>query len=317
MTINNYIFELSNEVIRKKVSYKNRYGIQIAADLYVPHDFDENTKYPAILIGPPYGGVKEQGPGIYGNEMAQRGFVALAFDPSYNGFSGGEQRHLSSPDLFVEDFHAGVDFLGTRQFVDREKIAVIGICGSGAFALSAAQVDTRIKAVVTTSMVDMSTALQYGMNGGYSNEEWQEMLKPINEQRYVDFQNNQQELAPRSHMLQLDENKDPMSREFAQFYATSRGYHPNSICTFTLTSNMSFMNFSLLGNIKRIAPRPIMLVVGENALSRMFSDTVYALVDEAKEMVVVPECNHIDLYDRIDKIPFAKIEAFITDSFKG
>ena len=149
-----YIFELDENVTRTSVSYKNRFGITIAADLYLPKDLDESVEHPAIIVGAPYGGVKEQGPGIYAQNMALRGFVALTFDPSFNGYSGGEPRHLSSPDIFVEDFSAAVDYLGTRPFVDRERIGVIGMCGSGALSLSAAQVDPRIKAVAPVVMYD-------------------------------------------------------------------------------------------------------------------------------------------------------------------
>lgn len=145
----NYIFDLDENVTRTPVSYKNRYGIDIAADLYTPKGFDATAEHPALIIGAPYGGVKEQSPGLYAQILAQRGFAVLTFDPSFNGYSGGEPRHLSSPDFFVEDFHASVDYLGTRAFVDRAKIGAIGICGSGGFALSAAQVDPRIKAIAT------------------------------------------------------------------------------------------------------------------------------------------------------------------------
>src|SRR5215211_2501587 len=157
----NYIFDLDENVTRTPVSYENRFGITIAADLYRPKEFDESREHAAVIVGAPYGGVKEQGPGIYAQNIALRGFVALGFDPSFNGYSGGEPRHLSSPDIFVEDFSAAVDYLGTRPFVDRERIGVIGMCGSG-FALSAAQVDRRIKAVATVSMYDISRAQTCG-----------------------------------------------------------------------------------------------------------------------------------------------------------
>ncbi|CAK7038496.1 alpha/beta hydrolase [Tissierella sp.] len=159
--IGNYIFELSDKVTRKSVFYKNRYGITISADLYIEKDFNENKKYPVVIVGAPYGGVKEQGSGIYAQNMAERGFAALAFDPSFNGYSGGEPKHVSSPDFFVEDFSAAVDYIGTRTFVDRNKIGAIGICGSGGFALSAAQVDRRIKAIVTCRECYAVTALWF------------------------------------------------------------------------------------------------------------------------------------------------------------
>ena len=176
----NYIFELSDKVTRRSVSYKNRFGITIAADLYLSKDFDESKEHAAIIVGAPYGGVKEQGPGIYAQNMVERGFVALTFDPSYNGYSSGEPRHLSSPELFVEDFSAAVDYVGTRPFVDKGKIGVIGICGSGGFAISAAQVDRRIKAIATVSMYDISRVASKGFMDSLTREEWDGMLDVIN-----------------------------------------------------------------------------------------------------------------------------------------
>jgi uncharacterized protein len=263
--MDNYIFELSDKVTRKSISYKNRYGIMISADLYIAKDFDENKKYPAVIVGAPYGGVKEQGPGIYAQNMAERGFVALTFDPSFNGYSGGEPRHISSPDFFVEDFSAAVDYIGTRSFVDRNKIGAIGICGSGGFALSAAQVDRRIKAVATVSMYDISRVVSKGFMDSLTNNERNAMLVVLNEQRYADFEQNAPVLSQRGAPIGFADTTDPIGREFGEFYSTPRGYHPNSITQFTLTSNMSFMNFPLLANIKTISPRPILFIIGENA----------------------------------------------------
>ena len=218
--MDNYIFELNENVTRTSVQYKNRYGITLSGDLYRAKDLDEGKKHPAVLIGAPYGGVKEQGPGVWANELAQGGFVALTFDPSYNGSSGGTQRHISSPDLFVEDFHAGIDFLGTRPFVDREGIGAVGICGSGGFAVSAASVDPRIKAVVTASFFDMSRVTQKGFGEGLTDEEWYAMITPLAEQRYVDFEETHQALGPRANILQVTDAKDPLGKEFAEFYNT-------------------------------------------------------------------------------------------------
>ncbi|MGG7059120.1 alpha/beta hydrolase [Clostridium tertium] len=314
--MDNYIFELNETVERKNVSYKNRYGIELAGDLYISKSLNKEEKHPALVIGAPYGGVKEQGPGVWANELAQRGFVVLTFDPSYNGYSQGGKMHLSSPDIFSEDFSAGVDFLGTRNFVDREKIGAVGICGSGGFALGATQVDTRIKAIVTASMYDITRAMKMGNGDGLTNEEWYETLKPINEQRYIDFENQYPALTPRSALLTVDENTDPLSKEFHDFYSTPRGYHPNSIAAFSISSTMSFMNFNLLDNIKRISPRPIMFIVGENALSRFFSDDAYKMANEPKELIEIKNCNHVDLYDDVTKIPFEKIEKFFKNNLK-
>jgi uncharacterized protein len=312
----NYIFELDEDVTRKPVSYKNRYGITIAADLYRPKDFDESRQYPAVVIGPPYSGVKEQGPGIYAQNLALRGFVALAFDPSYNGYSGGEPRHASSPDIFVEDFSAGVDYLGTRPSVDRERIGAVGICGSGAFALSAAQVDRRIKAVVTAAMVDIARMAAKGPLDSLTDEARGEMLDQLGEQRYADFEAAQPALGPRGAPIGFDESTDPVGREFGEFYSTPRGYHPNSITQFTLTSTPSFVNFQLLDKLGWISPRPILFVVGDHAFSRYFSEDAYELAAQPKELYVVPDAGHIDLYDRTDRIPFDKIEAFFTENLE-
>src|SRR3954463_5815504 len=192
----NYIFELDPSVTRKPVSYKTRFGTSIAADLYVAADFDESVEHAAIVIGAPYGGVKEQGPGVYAQELAKRGFVALAFDPSFNGYSGGEPRHVSSPDVFVEDFSAAVDFIGTRPFVVRAKIGVIGVCASGGVALTAAQVDQRIKAVVTASMYDMSRVKSKGWMDSMTPEQRKQFLELIGQQRWEDFESGIPKLSP-------------------------------------------------------------------------------------------------------------------------
>jgi uncharacterized protein len=314
--VDNYIFELSDTVTRKSISYNNRFGIKIAADLYLPKEFDESKKHAAVIIGAPYGGVKEQGSGIYAQNMAERGYVALTFDPSYNGYSGGEPRHISSPDLFVEDFSAAVDYLGTRPFVNRKKIGAIGMCGSGGFAISAAQVDRRIKAVATVSMYDIARVAANGWMDTMTEEERNGILDNIAEQRYVDFVADQPMLAQRGAPIGFDENTDPVGREFGEFYSTPRGYHPNSITQFSVTSSMSFMNFPLLAHIKSISPRPLLFIIGEHAHSRYFSEDAHELAEEPKELYIVPNAGHVDLYDKTDLIPFEKLEAFFTEYLK-
>lgn len=308
----NYIFSLSDNVIRKPVSYKNRFGITLAADLYLPADFDADASYPALLIGAPYGGVKEQGPGIYANELAQRGYVALTFDPSYNGDSTGHPRHLSSPEMFVEDFHAGVDFLGTQIGVDRNRIGVIGICGSGSFGLSAAQVDKRIKAVATVSMYDISKLHAEGFAGTLDEDARNQALDALAEQCWAEFESGRPELSERGSPLQIDEDTHAIGCEFGEFYSRPRGYHPNSITQFTQTSALSFMNFPLLDKLSWIAPRPVLLIMGEEAHSRFYSEDVFADAAEPKELYIVPGSNHVDLYDRTDVIPFDKLDNFFT-----
>jgi fermentation-respiration switch protein FrsA (DUF1100 family) len=312
-------FKLSDKVIKENVQYKNRYGITIAAHLYLPKNIDKAKKYTSLLVGTPYGGVKEQGAGIYSQNMAERGFVAMAFDESYNGESGGEPRHVSSTDIFVEDFSAGVDYLGTLSFVDRNKIGVIGICASGAFAITAAQTDHRIKAVATTSMVDMSRVKRELATGGTSLEQRNKYLDQISEQRWKDLDSGKMQIAftyPSKPIDKVPDGLDPLTSEFYEYYAMKRGHHPNSIGGFTITSDMSFFNFPLMNDIETISPRPILFVVGDKAVSRFFSDDAFKRAAEPKEMYVVPNARHIDLYDRTDLIPFDKLESFFRQNLK-
>jgi hypothetical protein len=312
-------FKLSDKVKHEKVSYPNRYGITLSADMYMPKNMDKSKKYPALVIGTPYGGVKEQGAGIYAQTMAERGFVAIAFDESYNGESGGEPRHISSPEIFSEDFSAGVDFLGTRPFVDRNRIGVIGICGSGAFALKAAQVDQRIKAIATLSMYDMSRVIRNGWQDSMSAEERVKMLDELGEQRWKDFENGSPMLPegfPSKPTASVPEGLDPISSEFWEYYAMERGHHPRSHGPFTATSNMAFMNFPLMNFVEDISPRPILFIMGEKAHSRYFTEDAYKLAKEPKELVIVPGARHIDLYDRVDMIPFDKLDEFFTKALK-
>ena len=312
-------FERSDKVKVEKVSYQNRYGIMVAGDMYLPADIDTDKKYPALIVGTPYGGVKEQGAGIYAQAMAEKGFVAIAFDESYNGESGGDERRISSPEIFVEDFSAGVDFLGTRSFVDRNKIGAIGICGSGGFALKAAQVDQRIKAVVTVSMYDMSRVKRNGWMDSMTDEERKEYLKQLGEQRWEDFENGTQALTPSfpgEPVETVPEGLDPITSEFFEYYAMERGHHPNSIGAFTKTSDMAFMNFPLLNYIETISPRPILFIMGENAHSRYFSEDAYEMAAEPKELYIVPGARHIDLYDKTNLIPFDKLASFFAENMK-
>ncbi len=312
-------FKLSDKVILKQVHYKNRYGITVSAHLYVSKKLDKTKKYPAILVGTPYGGVKEQGAGIYAQNMAERGFVTMAFDESYNGNSGGKPRHVSSPDIFVEDFSAGVDYLGTLPYVDRNKIGVIGICGSGAFAITAAQVDPRIKAIATASMYDMSRVIRKGWKDAMTDKQRREMLNKLGQQRWKDFENGAPLLPqgfPDKPADLLPKGLDPVSSEFFEYYGMKRGHHPRSHGPFTMTSNMAFMNFPLMNYIKSISPRPILFIIGEKAHSRYFSEDAFKAAADPKELYVVPGARHIDLYDRVDMIPFDKLNDFFTRAFK-
>ena len=308
--MSNYICKLDESVERKHVRYQNRYGLALAGDLYTLKNMDKTKKQAAIVVGAPYGGVKEQGPAVYANELARQGFVVLTFDPCYMGESGGEPRHVSSPDLFSENISAGVDFLGLLSFVDRDKIAALGICGSGGFALSAAAADTRIKAVITASMYDMSAASRLGL----TQEQIRQRKEQLSLQRWKDAEKGVPEYIPSFPEEAAEEIPDDMEgiwREFFEFYGTRRGHHPNARGGFTTTSDLSFMNFPLDTYLAEISPRPILFLVGQQAESRFFSDMAFEKAAEPKKMIVVPECNHVDLYDDTSKIPFDEIERFL------
>ena len=310
-----HITNLSDTLERKTVTYPNRYGFTVTGELYYAKDIDKNVKYPALIVGAPYGGVKEQGPCVYGDELAQRGFVVLTFDQSFMGESSGFPRHVSSPDIFVENFSAAVDYLGLQPFVDREKIGVIGICGSGGFALSAAQCDVRIKAVATLSMYDMNVASRLGMD----EKTVQAVKAQMARQRWVDAENGYPEYVPFFPEQPMDtvppELEEP-NAEWFRFYALKRGHHPNARGGFTTTSNLAMMNFPLLDYIKEISPRPILFVMGDRAHSRFFSENAYAAASEPKELYTVADAEHIDLYDRKDRIPFDKLADFFQKNLK-
>lgn len=304
-----HILELSSNVERKRVVYCNRYGLEITGELYYSKGADLKQKHPTLIVGAPYGGVKEQGPCVYGNELAQKGFIVLTFDQSFMGESEGFPRNLSSPDIFVENFSAAVDFLGLQEFVDRERIGAIGICGSGGFAISAAQCDTRIKAVATMSMYDMSVAVR----GGRSAEEIQKTKERLAQQRWIDAENGYPEYIlgfPEQPLNEVPGDIPEPGAEWFRFYAVKRGHHPHARGGFTTTSDLAMMNFRLLDYITEISPRPILFVVGDRAHSRFFSEDAYQVALEPKEMYVVEDAEHIDLYDRRDRIPFEKLAEF-------
>ena len=313
-----YIMKLHENVTREHVRYSNRYGIAIAADLYRAKQLEAGKKYPALIVGAPYGGVKEQGPCVYANELAQRGFVVLTFDQPYMGESGGEPRHVSSPDMFAESFSAAVDFLGVKvPYVDRERIGAIGICGSGGFALSAAQVDIRIKAIATASLYNITDVRAMF---GADKAMLEGMKRQLCEQRWTDFANGAPEYVPTfpETPYAFDERPevDPLTDEWNRFYAVPRGHHPNARGGFTTTSNLAMMNFFALDYIEEISPRPILLIAGDRAHSKAFSEKIYSMAAEPKELFIVEDAEHIDLYDRVDRIPFDKIESFFRENLK-
>lgn len=315
---NEYTFHLSEKVTRQGVTFKNRYGITLAGDLYLPRERGSKP-VAALAISGPYGAVKEQSSGLYAQSMAERGFAALAFDPSFTGESGGEPRNVSSPDINTEDFSAAVDYLGLQPFVDRNRIGAIGICGFGGFSLSAAAVDKRIKAVATTSMYDMCRLMANGWEDRMTADERSRMLEQMGQQRWADAENDAPASGPRILPEQLEENTDSIVREYFDYYRTARGFHRNSANSngaWTATNALPFMNFPLLTHIKEISPRPVLIVVGERAFSRYFGEDAYRLAAEPKELYVIPGAGHVDLYDRVDLIPFEKLATFFTEQLK-
>lgn len=304
-------FKADPNIKVEKVFYKNRYDITLVADMYLPADFDSAKRYAAIIVGHPFGAVKEQCAGLYAQEMAHRGFVALAFDASYQGESGGTPRHMVSPDALVEDFSASVDYLGIQPFIDRNRIGVIGICGSGGFSVCAASLDPRIKALATVSMYDMGRATRNGLGDSMTDEQRRKLLEDVAEQRWKEAE-GAEPLIRFGTPEKLSENASPVQKEFFGYYRNKeRGYHPRYLGT-CYTSQAALMNFYPFAMIKEISPRPVLFIAGENAHSRYFSEDAYKQANEPKELYVVPNANHVDLYDQTDKIPFDKLTDFFT-----
>ncbi len=304
-------FKAAPEIKVRKVFYKNRYDITLVADLYLPADMDTTRRYAAIIVGHPFGAVKEQCAGLYAQEMAKRGFVALAFDASYQGESGGMPRHTVSLDALVEDFSASVDWLGIQPFIDRNRIGVIGICGSGGFSVCAASLDPRIKALATVSMYDMGRATRNGLGDSMTDEQRRKLLEDVAQQRWKEAE-GAEPLIRFGTPEQLPDNASPVQKEFFGYYRNKeRGYHPRYLGT-RYTSQAALMNFYPFAMIKEISPRPLLFIAGENAHSRYFSEDAYRQANEPKELYIVPDANHVDLYDRMDKIPFDKLTDFFT-----
>ncbi|MBA1190590.1 alpha/beta hydrolase [Pseudomonas entomophila] len=321
-------FAKSDKVQHKKVTLKNRFGITLAGDLYQPKN--ANGRLPALAVSGPFGAVKEQSSGLYAQTMAERGFVTLAFDPSFTGESGGEPRHVASPDINSEDFSAAVDFLGLQSNVDRNRIGAIGICGFAGMALTAATSDSRIKAVATTSMYDMSRSISRSYKNSYTTEQRHKVIDYISQQRWADAESGKYALG--YHEMPFDENgnlvkgqrvlpetlpanPDPVLRAFFNYYRMPRGFHArsiNSTTAWTATTPMSFFSFPLFAHVEMISPRPVLLVAGENAHSRYYSEDAVKSAADPKQLLIVPNADHVDLYDQMDKIPFDTLTAYFT-----
>lgn len=313
-----YTFKLSEKVTRQKVTFKNRYGITLAGDLYLPKN-RSNEPLAALVISGPFGAVKEQSSGLYAQTMAERGFATLAFDPSYTGESGGEPRNVASPDINTEDFSAGVDYMGIQPFVDRNRIGIIGICGFGGFALNATAVDKRVKAVATTSMYDMSRVMSKGYYDAVTLEQRTKTLEHLGQQRWADAEKGSPESGRRSNAQKLNGDEPQFVKDYFDYYRTPRGFHPraiNSNDAWTATTPWAFMNFPLMTFIKEITPRPVLIIAGENAHSRYFSEDAYKAANEPKELMIIPGAVHVDLYDKVNVIPFDKLETFFNQNLK-
>ncbi|QWK92499.1 alpha/beta hydrolase (plasmid) [Gemmobacter fulvus] len=303
-------FPKSDAVEHRKVSFTNRYGIALSGDLYLPKD--AAGPLPALAVAGPFGAVKEQSAGLYAQTMAERGYVSLAFDPSFVGESGGPGYPVASPDINTEDFSAAVDHLGQQTLVDRNRIGVIGICGFAGMALNAAASDTRIRAVATTSMYDMSRVMARGYNDSTTPEQRAAALEQMSQQRWADAENGNPALAGGLPDT-LDGVDNPVVQMYFEYYKTDRGFHlrsVNSTTGWTVTSAMSFMNMPLLTYIAEITPRPVLLIAGENAHSRYFSEDAFAAAAEPKELMIIDGADHVDLYDQTDIIPFDRLQAF-------
>ena len=308
------VFPKSDKVDHKKVTFHNRYGITLAADMYTPKSVV--GKLPAIAVSGPFGAVKEQSSGLYAQKMAELGFLTIAFDPSYTGESGGTPRYVASPDINTEDFCAAVDFLSVQENVDPERIGIIGICGWGGMALNAAAIDTRIKATAAMTMYDMTRVTANGYFDAEDSEQARfEKKKAMNAQRIEDYKSGSYALAG-GVVDPLPEDAPQFVKDYYAYYKTPRGYHSRSLNSnggWNVTSSLSFLNMPILQYSSEIRSA-VLLVHGEKAHSRYFSETAYSkLTGDNKELLIIPGANHTDLYDQMDIIPFEKLNAFFTE----
>lgn len=329
------VFKVNPQIEAKNVRFQNRYGFDVAGHLYLPKNFNDQKQYKAVVVSGPFGAVKEQSSGLYAQEMAKNGYVAVAFDPSMTGESSGTRRNMASPDIFTEDYSAAVDFVSNLKFVNPDKIGAIGICGLSGMALTAAANDTRIKAVATSAMYDMSDSIRNHYKGDYYTPEQREKVKeylasmrdkeakegqgirgyhelPVDDKGKVISQDT---LFPDK----LPDNADEVSKGFYDYYV-GRAFHPRAINSNKLawdsTTPYGFFNFTLMEHLDEISPRPVLIITGEKAHSKYFADAAYAKLKAPKQEIVVPGATHTDLYDQMDKIPFSELVKFFDKALK-
>ncbi|HFQ8227502.1 alpha/beta hydrolase [Citrobacter telavivensis] len=314
-------FYKSDNVTQQKVTFKNQYQMNVVGNLFIPKTLNQNAKNPAIVVGHPMGAVKEQSSNLYAQKLAEQGFVTLAIDLSFWGESEGKPGHLVSPEIYADDFSAAVDYLSTQPYVDPENIGVLGICGSGSFAISAAKIDPRMKAIATVSMYDMGSAFRHGLNHSQTPEQRQAFIKSAIEQRFAEFKGAEKAYIPGT-VNKLDDSTPAIQREFFDFYRTERGgYTPQGekeeLTTKPLLSSIGkFMNFYPFNDIETISPRPMLFITGDQAHSKEFSEDAWKRAAQPKELYVVPGAGHVDLYDRTDLIPFEKLTSFFKTNLK-
>jgi fermentation-respiration switch protein FrsA (DUF1100 family) len=308
-------FYKSDRLVAEKVAFDNQYRMKVAGNLFLPKDRKPGVRYPAIIVGHPMGAVKEQSSNLYAQKLAEQGFITLAIDLPFWGESEGQPRNAVAPDLYAEAFSAAVDYLGSQTLVDRERIGVLGICGSGSFVISAAKIDPRMKAIATVSMYDMGAANRNALNHSLTLDQRKQIIAAAVEQRYAEFEGGEVAVSGGTD-LELTQDTHPIQREFYDFYRTSRGeFTPPGASDQrttkpTVTSNVKFMNFYPFNDIETISPRPMLFITGDQAHSKEFSEEAYRLAGQPKELYWVKGAGHVDLYDRTDLIPFDKLTSF-------
>lgn len=314
-------FYKSDKVTIQKITFRNQYNMQVTGNLIVPKNIDRKLQSPAIIVGHPMGAVKEQSSMLYAQKLAEQGFVTLAIDLSYWGESEGSPRNLVAPEIYTEAFSAAVDYLGTQKFINRERIGVLGICGSGSFAVSAAKIDPRLKAIATVSMYDMGAVTRNGLNHSQTAAQRNALLTKAVEQRYQEY------ITGKGIFLnylpaKLSADADPITKEFWEFYRTQRGAAIPKGMTLEQTQNrmlsseIRFMNFYPFSGIETISPRPMLFIAGDQAHSKEFSEDAYKLAGEPKELYWIPGAGHVDLYDRENLIPWEKLTTFFKTNLK-